>query len=295
MRTEWKLAAILAAAMTAASPALAAGGETYDAGAPATNIQVSWRVYLAGVVLGKINFAATLKGEEYSAQSTLETGGIVNAFWESRIMADSRGIIAGPRLVPVIYNSDTITQKSSQIVALGYTNGFPDKLTAEPAYDLTRFPVNDDEKRDTVDPLSAMVLAMSGVSTNDSQPCGAQLPVFDGRRRYNVNFTYKDIVTVNEGNHDYRGGAYLCEMEYVQLAGFKPNLDPEKRPLPKIYAWMVPAERTDVADARAYLPVKIWAETAFGQAVAQARYAMVNGATPPAILPAPETRGENRD
>lgn len=282
------LTALAGASTAAVTGAHAAGGTAADAeaGVKTTNLQLVWGLYLGGIALGKIGFNTTIEGARYSAYSQLETQGIVNSFWESRIRADSSGEVRPMRLVPKAYNSDYVSERSTQIVNLGYVDGFPARLTAEPEYDLTRFPVPDAEKDGTIDPLSAMVFAVAGVTASEGEPCGTVIPVFDGRRRYNINLDYARTVPVDHA--DYRGGALECTMEYEQLAGFKPNLDPDKRPFPRIHALLAPIERVDEPGRLAYIPLKVWAETAFGVAVANARHVTVNNAKPVPALAAPE-------
>ncbi|NWH07722.1 MAG: DUF3108 domain-containing protein [Alphaproteobacteria bacterium] len=297
MRTKNQLRRIAALALTTAlifegAGAWAAGGSAEDAasGLKPTNVQIVWGVYVGGISLGKVTFSGNLLGGEYSAYSQLQTGGIVNAFWESRIQADSRGKITNV-MIPEIYASDTVSERASQKVGLNYVNGFPAELIANPAYDLKRFPVTEEQKKGTVDPLSGMMLAIAGVTVDTGNPCGTKIPVFDGRRRYDINLSFAKPVTIDEGKHGYRGPALECEMEYDQIAGFKPNLDPDKPALPKIHAWLAPVGRPDAPDKPIYLPLKIWAETDFGVAVANARHIKINGTLPDALpsgeLPVP--------
>lgn len=285
------LLAFAACTALAALPvtALAAGGDSYDtqAGVKATNVQVVWHIDLAGVDLGKLALSAILKGDEYTASSWLETGGVVNWFWESRIDADSRGVFGSGKVVPEAYNSDYKGAKSKQKVALSYANGFPGQLTAIPEYDLKRFPVTEEQKEGTIDPLSGMVLGISAVTATEASPCGTAIPVFDGRRRYNVNFTYRHNVEVDEGKHGYRGPALECELQYEQIAGFKPQLEDAKdREVPKIYAWLAPVKRED-SDKAVLIPIKIWASTGFGTATAVARHIKINDAAPKSAMAAP--------
>jgi Protein of unknown function (DUF3108) len=281
-------------ALTTAEAAMAAGGDSYDAqaGVKATNVQMVWHIDLAGVNLGKLGLSATLKGKEYSATSWLETRGIVNVFWDSRIDADSRGVIEAGVMVPESYNSDYKGAKSTQKVALAFTGGFPAKLIAVPEYDLNRFPVSDEQKKGTVDPLSGMILAIAGVTVSADAPCGTTIPVFDGKRRYNVNMKFRHEVMVDEGKHGYRGPALECALEYEQIAGFKPQLDPEDRSMPQTLAWVIPVKRTDDPSKLIYMPVKIWAETAFGTAMAMARHMKVNDAEPQSTLAAVHRNNE---
>ena len=51
-------------------------------------------LYAGGVTLGKVDMDATIRGDDYHVVSNLETGGIVNAFWQAQIQATSNGKIA---------------------------------------------------------------------------------------------------------------------------------------------------------------------------------------------------------
>jgi hypothetical protein len=278
---------------TPATSTFAAGGDSYDAqaGVKATTVEVVWHLFLAGIDLGKIGLSSTLKGNEYSANSWLETRGVINLFWESRIDADTRGVIEGGRMTPELYNSDYKGPRSTQKVALAYTSGFPAKLIAVPEYDLNRFPVTEEQKKGTIDPLSGMIFAIAGVSVADGAPCGTTIPIFDGKRRYNVNMTYRSQVQVDDGKHGYRGPALECELEYEQIAGFKPQLDPEDRAMPPVFAWLAPVQRSDDPSRQIYLPVKIWSDTAFGTAEALARHLKVDNAPP---QPSAQQRADNQ-
>ena len=83
-----------------------------------------------------------------------------------------------------------------------------------------------------------MVLITSGVGASADNPCGVVAPVFDGRRRYNIELTKVKDTTVKMDNGLYKGKALLCEMKYHQLAGFKPKIIKDNESFPKINAWV---------------------------------------------------------
>ena len=57
----------------------------------------------------------------------------------------------------------------------------------------------------------------------------------DGRRRYNIEFTYIKDEPVTLGKL-YAGNAHLCQVHYHQIAGFKPKILKEGAAFPPIYA-----------------------------------------------------------
>ena len=242
---------------------------------PSSTIQLVWQVYLGGFNLGNIGLKSNFSGNGYSAVSKLKTAGVVNSFYEAVIDADSTGTVAGAALLPAKYNSNTNNEKMNQKVNLTYTAGGIE-LFADPAYNTERFPVSPDLKRNTLDPLSGIVFALSGVSVSSAKPCGDTVRVFDGRRRYDIElkFVGQDKLKSDSG---YSGPAVKCTVTYKQLAGFKPNLNKGKA-LPVITTWFASFDSTSGGPVKSFVvPVKIMTDTPYGVAIGHARKITVDG------------------
>lgn len=242
---------------------------------PTSTVQLVWQVYLGGFNLGNIGIKSSFTGNSYSAVSRLKTAGVVNSFYEAVIDANSVGVVAGSALQPQKYDSNTVNEKQSQKVGLAYsTAGI--ELISDPPYNTSRFPVTEEQKRGTLDPLSGLVYALSGVSITSDKPCGETVRVFDGRRRYDVElkFAGKDKVSTDDG---YSGPAVKCTVNYKQIAGFKPNINKGK-PLPTIHAWFATMESSSGGPVKQFIiPVKIMTETPYGIALAHARKITIDG------------------
>jgi hypothetical protein len=267
--------ALMPASAMAQGPGAPSPGEPVAQG-PTSTIQLVWQVYLGGFNLGNIGLKTSFSGDGYSAVSRLKTAGVVNSFYEAIIDASSTGKVAGPALLPAQYNSNTVNEKQSQKVDLTYTASGID-LFAEPAYNTERFPVSADQKRNTLDPLSGIVYSISGISRSSARPCGDTVRVFDGRRRYDIDFKYvgPDNLKSAEG---YSGPAIKCTVTYRQIAGFKPNLN-KGRALPTITTWFAPIESVSGGPVKNFhVPVKFMSETPYGVALGHARKITVDGA-----------------
>jgi len=90
------LIAALPLALSLSQPVQGAGGEGTD-DSPASTLDLSYDLYVGGISLGKVGMSARFQGEDYKAISTLETKGIVNAFWQSKIEASSSGLLNNGR------------------------------------------------------------------------------------------------------------------------------------------------------------------------------------------------------
>jgi hypothetical protein len=256
-------------------PVSTAGEATAAAGGPSSSIQLVWQVYLGGFNLGNIGIKSSFNGTSYSAVSRLKTAGVVNSFYEAVIDATSVGTLAATSLQPQKYDSNTVNEKQSQKVALAY-NGGGIELFSDPPYNVNKYPVTDEQKRGTLDPLSGLVYSLSGVSVSADKPCGETVHVFDGRRRYDIElkFAGQDKVKTDGG---YSGPTVKCTVTYKQLAGFKPNINKGK-PMPTITAWFATMESTSGGPVKKFVvPVKIMTETPYGVALAHARKITIDG------------------
>jgi hypothetical protein len=263
------------------SPAFAAGGESADApAAPASQLSLALTLYAGGVTLGKVDMDATIRGGEYHVVSSLTTSGIVNAFWQAQIQATSNGKLKPKSLEPALYDSfDTNHSGKKQEVSLTYENGNPARLFADPKFQVKGYDVKPEEQKATLDPLSAVVFITSGIGASADNPCGVVAPVFDGRRRYNIELSKVKDTTVKMDNGLYKGKALLCEMKYKQLAGFKPKIIKENASFPKINAWI--ATFPSAIAGRSYVvPLRVWADTDYGTVAAVATSLKVDGQAP---------------
>src|SRR3954465_10014004 len=197
----WALALLLAAP----SSAFAAGGAGAETSAqPASRLEIAMTLYAGGITMGNMNLDASLRGTDYHAVSTLQTSGVINAFWQSEIQATSSGKLSGKTLAPALYDSFYTGQAGKkQEVSLTYeTGGAPPTLFADPVYATTGFDVKPDDTKNTLDPLSAITAIFSGIA---GAPCSANAPVFDGRRRYDIELTRVRDVDIKMDNGLYAG------------------------------------------------------------------------------------------
>jgi len=214
------------AALAITQAAYAAGGAGSEAPAiTGSQLQMAMTLYAGGVTLGKVDLNATIRGDQYHAVSNLQTGGVVNAFWQSQIQATSTGTVASKALRPSLYDSFyTGRSDKKQEVSLTYDDNGPVRLYADPPYSTTGYEVSADQQKATFDPLSAITYLVSGVGAAADNPCAVVIPVFDGRRRYNIEISKIKDTNVSMDNGLYKGHALLCQIKYRQLAGFKPKV-----------------------------------------------------------------------
>ena len=281
------LAAMLAALLVPArmdTPAQAAGGAGAQAPAlPASKVQIAMTIYAGGITLGKLDMDATVRGGAYHVVSNLTTSGVVNAFWQAEIQATSSGKLGGGSFQPALYDSFDIGHSGKkQEVSLTYDGAGVPRLYADPVYSVTGYAVKPEEQKDTLDPLSAVMFIVSGAGAKPGNPCALVAPVFDGRRRYNIEMKKVRDIEINMDNGLYKGKALLCSVKYRQLAGFKPRVLKANESFPTINAW-VTTIHSDVTGRDYVVPLRVWADTKYGVVAVLANSVKVDGAAPDGI------------
>ena len=264
-----------------AGNAYAAGGQgADDDSGPASQLTLAMTLYAGGITLGKVDMDTTIRGDQYHAVSNLETSGVVNAFWQAQIQATSTGTIDGKSIQPSLYDSfDTNHAGKKQEVSITYQNDAPIRLYANPKYKTTGYEVKAEDQKATFDPLSAVVYIASGISATPNDPCGVVAPVFDGRRRYNIEIHKVGDAIKKMDNGLYNGHISVCEIRYHQIAGFKPKILKENEKFPTISAWIATFQSS--ATGRKYVvPLRVWADTEFGTVSAVATALKIDGAVP---------------
>ncbi|HWY60899.1 MAG TPA: DUF3108 domain-containing protein [Rhizomicrobium sp.] len=261
------------------TPAFAAGGAGADQAAlPGAQVQVALSLYAGGISFGKMDLDTTLRGTEYRSVANFQTSGMVNAFWQSEIQATSTGKIGPKILQPGLYDSFDINRTGrKQEVSLTYENGLP-RLYADPVYSTNGYEVKEDDQKNTLDPLSALTFIVSGVAADAGNPCSLTAPVFDGRRRYNIEMTKVKDTDIKMDNGLYAGKASLCQIKYRALAGMRPNVMKANQSFPAINAWVV--NYSGAAGHAFAVPVKVWADTKYGQLSVVAESVKIDGQVP---------------
>jgi hypothetical protein len=258
----------LGAAGDAPKPASAPKPAQVAAIEPTPALGVAYSISFWGIPFGHTDFHLKLQHDSYTTSSNFETNGIVSMFWEAKIEASSSGQLKQNVLVPAMY--DSFYQRGSdkkERVKVTFGGADP-TVEADPPYDLTSFPVTEEQKKGAVDPLSAVTLVLMGVKADSANPCGTVAPVYDGRRRYDIEFTYVKDEKPDVDEKLWKGTAHLCRMRQNEIAGYKPRILKEGKNFPPIYGWFVDVPSPDAPHGHYVVALKVWASTGWGTVAA---------------------------
>ena len=236
--------------------------------AQAPTLNVSYTVAFWAIPFGHTNYEGKVGDNSYSAKMHFETSGIVSIFWNSIIDANVGGHIAEHSIAPTVYDSYSQDHNSKkQRVKVSFDGDMPSTF-ADPAYNITKYPVTDAQKKDAIDPMSAITSIFAGVKVDEKNPCGTGVQVFDGRRRYDVTFSYVKDEPVKLSDGAFSGNTHLCQIHYNQIAGYKQKIVKEGKALPPMFVDFADVPAAGSPGGRFVVAVKLWSTLSWGTVTA---------------------------
>jgi hypothetical protein len=163
-------------------------------------------------------------GNTYTITGDLKTTGLAGMFQEFQSHSTARGRLAGTGAQPEAYAADIRRDSGERHDKVDFraaaTASGSSTMQGKAGTSGSAAP-----PRDTVDPLTAYFLVERRLGTGGN--CTMSVPVFDGRHRYNLQFTDagEQKLSAGGGQH-YSGDAKACKMSRENVAGY-PTDKPE--------------------------------------------------------------------
>jgi hypothetical protein len=200
-----------------------------DDGIDPGRLGLTYEVYSGGFHVLTVDLDLSFANRRYDVTTRLQTAGLLSWLVSWTQVSASAGIVDGAGLAPERYRSDGEFRGRRRSIAIDYQAGQVSEVRVEPPSreDEDREEVSEEQRREAVDPLAAILGAIHRLSAG--QPCAGRLRVFDGRRRY-------DLVLTDRGTRPIRGSmiaafagdALQCDFEFEPIAGhIRQPTDPE--------------------------------------------------------------------
>jgi len=246
------------------------------------HIRVDFAFNYGGFQLGEATLRADFRDGTFEATSDMQTKGLADSLFQSTYKVWSTGTYTPGTVTPARYTNDFQGKGDKyQKVDMRYdADGYPLDPEADPTYEkfLKKRPVTREQRAGAVDPMSAWIHMLTAATASGANPCGTTIPIFDGRRRYDLVFTFvkNDEISVGRGGKTYKGPAFHCRMRFQPIAGYKQERmerfeqDEDALPIPDMDVWMVHLreEGRPAASMPNYLvPIKIMSDTPLGAVV----------------------------
>jgi hypothetical protein len=232
---------------------------------------------LIGLPIGVAEAEASVDSSEYSIRIDAKLVGVAALVSSAKTAATSSGSILQGRVAPASYAANSANSHAARTVRMAMDEGAVRALSIVPPMhdEPGRVPVTEDQKRNIVDPVSALVMTIpAGAPEVGAAACNRTLRVFDGYTRFDIKLSFVGLRRLKVRGFD--GLVSACAARYVPIAGHRPGapgvvfLQNDKQ----LEIWLAPVD-----DARVELPVRISIETMVGTTVVQATDYSVHKAT----------------
>jgi hypothetical protein len=182
-----------------------------------TKFEARYAITFAGIPIGKGEWHVDFRPDAYTMSASGSASGLITALISGEGTIGARGTMRDGKPSPTQFTALLKRDDEKSETRMALEGGQVKEIVpaSEPA-DKERVPVTDTHRSGIIDPLSALTIA----SPLDAQACQRTLPVFDGRRRYDLKLSFKrmDKVKADKG---YAGPAVVCATAFQPIAGHR--------------------------------------------------------------------------
>jgi hypothetical protein len=225
-------------------------------------VSARYDIMIGGLQVGIAGFEGRISGDSYQASVSLRLSGVSRLVASGRGSATASGRIAGARAVPANYQLTLNTTQQNDAIRIAMAGGSVRSHSAEPARPEAgdQVPLTAGHRQGVLDPLSAGFFFVGGGGpTVAPEACAKTFPVFDGRQRYDLSFSFARTETLKTAGYD--GPAVVCNARYRAIAGHRPAVTAPMEANRDMQIWLAP-----VAGTRALIPARISIRTPVGLA-----------------------------
>ena len=189
--------------------------------AAARDIDLLYKIYLGGFNIIELKVDIGFRPSAYEFAARAKSVGMIGRMFPWWMKAYSKGHFSDGAVAPVSSGQRNNWRGKDRFIDLKFANGVAkiDRILPKPEAD-NREPVPVEMRTGVVDLASAIIALIRNM--DNGQPCRAQMPVFDGRRRY-------DLIAVPDGSDNlrpsghtpYSGETVNCRLSIEKKVGFK--------------------------------------------------------------------------
>ncbi len=234
-------------------------------------VVLDYKIYIGGLEALASTVSIGADTAHYDVAIKAVTAGAIGRMMPWTINIDSRGNVSDNVLQPIEHAQKDNFQGKDRSVVLRYDGhgGFIERKVFPDAQEDQRDEVPADQTRDTLDIVSGVFAGLRAVDRTGS--CNSRVPVFDGRRRFDLVYSDDGHETMEpSGVAIYAGDALKCAVKVEPMAGywkknqkkfFSRKVNGEDQVVPiEVYIARVGAARVEV-------PVRIESTSPFGPLV----------------------------
>ena len=183
-------------------------------------ITIAYSISYLGATVGSADWQLSLVADRYDIEASAQIKGLMSVLVDGEGSGHASGIVAKDRAIPGRFEAHVVTSDETDTIQMALQNGAIRQLVALPPFPPTpkRVPLTAALLQGVIDPLSASIIPDDTVGGGVSDQCSRVLPVFDGRRRYDVGLSFKESREVSIPG-DAAEPILVCKLVLTPLAG----------------------------------------------------------------------------
>lgn len=247
-------------------------------------LKAHYAISMTAVSIGEIAWFVDIDAKRYTISAKGKASGVLSVLVNGEGSVVTHGAVVDGHPVPANFTSSIVDDEGKSELRMTFADGVVMELVAqEPPPGPDRVPIKDADRRGVADPLSALLIPVkAGDDALSSANCNRMLPIFDGRRRYNLTLWFKrmDKIKIDRG---YSGVALVCGVILQPIAGYRADSKLVKYVAGRrgMELWFAP-----IAGASIIAPVRVLMPTLIGTLEIEADQ-FEAGAPPPHVTTSP--------
>lgn len=245
-----------------AAAALGLAAAAVPAGAAELNARYS--VSLMGLHVGEISAQGDLEAQNYRVNVTAHLDGLAVILSNVKLALASSGTVRKSGVVaPSTYATSAVSSSETRTLRMALTAGNVKavEISPPPEYHGERVPVTEANKRNILDPTSALIMPVPlKAELTGPAACERTLPIYDGYARFDISLHY--VGTQDVAVPGYSGPVSVCSARYHPISGHLVNSRATAYMAENegIQVWLAPIERAHVV-----VPLRVSMPTQAGQ------------------------------
>ena len=185
-------------------------------------LKAQYTISMTGVSIGQIVWLVDLGDNRYVTSAHGKASGVLSVLVNGEGSVVTHGIVADGQLAPSYFTSNISDDEGKSELRMTFEGGaVKDLVGLEPLPRPDRLAVTEADRRGVNDPLTAMLIpAQAGGDPLASANCKRVLPIFDGRRRYNLALSFKRIDKVKT-ERGFSELVLVCGVILQPIAGYR--------------------------------------------------------------------------
>lgn len=193
-------------------------------GALPSRLELEYEAYFSGLHVASARTVIQVSDAAYSVEGRVRARGLLDFFSDWRGFAKSEGIIDPiTGVAPTGHRNEGYFRGDKRTIDLTFNaDGTVDvvETDTEEEEDDPKTPVPEDSLPGSVDPFSAIMSLATLL--NEGGLCEGSIPIYDGRRRYDLNLTQGETRAFEASRYSiFAGEATACMVQIERIGGFR--------------------------------------------------------------------------